>query len=66
MSANGSILRWQKDFYDHVIRRHEDLSTQARYILDNPVRKGFISSWQEYPFIGSIGCRLEDVLEGII
>jgi len=66
MSANRSILRWQKDFYDHVIRKHEDLSTQARYILDNPVRKGFVSSWQEYSFIGSIGCRLEDVLEGII
>lgn len=66
MSANGSTLRWQKDFYDHVIRKHEDLSAQARYIIDNPVRKGFVSSWHEYSFIGSVGCRLDDVLNGII
>jgi len=66
MSANGSSLKWQKDFYDHVIREHEDLSTQARYILDNPVRKEIVSSWQEYPYIGAIGCRLEDVLDGIM
>ncbi len=66
MSANGSMFIWQKDFYDHVIRKHEDLATQVRYIIDNPVRKGLVSLWYEYTFIGSFGCKLEDVLEGII
>ncbi len=66
MSKNKPEVRWQKDFYDHVIRTDEDVATQVRYILDNPVRKGLVSSWEEYPFRGSIGCKLEDILNGII
>lgn len=66
MSLNRINFSWQKDFYDHVIRRDENLATQVRYILDNPVRKGLVSTWQEYLFKGSIGCNLEDVLKGII
>lgn len=66
MSANKCGIRWQKDFYDHIIRKNEDMSAQVRYILNNPVRKDLVSSWQEYPFKGSVGCKLEDVLNGII
>jgi REP element-mobilizing transposase RayT len=66
MSVNRPDMRWQKDFYDHVIRRHEDLATQVRYLLDNPVRKGLVSWWHEYLFKGSIGCKMEDILNGII
>ena len=66
MSVNKPEMKWQKDFYDHIIKTHEDIATQVRYILDNPVRKGLVSSWQEYPFKGSIGCRMEDVLSGVI
>lgn len=66
MSQNEPKIRWQKDFYDHIIRRFNDIATQVRYILDNPVRKGLVSSWQEYPFKGSIGCKIEDILIGII
>jgi REP element-mobilizing transposase RayT len=66
MSENRPDMKWQKDFYDHILRRHEDVAVQVRYILDNPVRKGLVSSWQEYPFKGSIGCKLEDIVNGII
>jgi len=66
MSTNHPGIKWQKDFYDHIIRRDVDAITHVRYILDNPVRKGLVSSWQEYPFKGSIGCKLEDVLNGIM
>jgi REP element-mobilizing transposase RayT len=59
MSTNKPGMRWQKGFYDHIIRVNRDVTTQVRYILDNPVRKGLVSSWEEYPFKGSIGCRLE-------
>jgi REP element-mobilizing transposase RayT len=65
MSKNKPAMKWQKDFYDHVIRTQENIATQVRYILDNPVRKGLVSSWQESTFKGSIGCKLEDVLNGI-
>jgi REP element-mobilizing transposase RayT len=66
MSQNKYGIKWQKGFYDRVIRKHVDLVTQVKYILDNPVRKGLVSSWQEYPFQGAIGCTMEDVLNGII
>lgn len=66
MSTNKPGMRWQKDFYDHIIRVNKDVATQVRYILDNPVRKGLASCWEEYRFKGSIGCELDDVLLGII
>ncbi len=66
MTANKAGISWQKDFYDHIIKKHEDIATQVRYILDNPVRKGLVSSWQEYPFKGSIGCKMEGILNVII
>ncbi|MCK4328809.1 transposase [candidate division WOR-3 bacterium] len=61
-----SQFQWQKDFYDHIIRQDENLITQIRYILDNPVRRGLINNWNDYPFIGSIGIKLEDVLQGCL
>jgi len=66
MAANKPGMKWQKDFYDHILRKHEDIAVQVRYILDNPVRKGLVTSWQENPFKGSVGCKLEDILNGII
>jgi len=66
MSTNKPEMRWQKDFYDHIIRTNEDIAAQVRYVLDNPVRKGLVLFWQDYHFKGSIRCKLEDVLLGII
>jgi putative transposase len=42
-------LCWQKDYYDHIIRNHEDLRKQIEYILNNPIRKGIISDWRAFP-----------------
>ncbi len=66
LSKNRAGIRWQKDFYDHIIKKHEDLSTQVRHILDNPVRKGIVSHWHEYRYKGSIGCDLDDTLDQIV
>ncbi|MBI3037880.1 transposase [bacterium] len=63
-SKNSPEISWQKDFFDHIIRKETDLQKQVFYILENPVRKGLVSSWEEYPAKGSIGCNLEDVLNG--
>jgi REP element-mobilizing transposase RayT len=64
MSVNKPGMRWQKDFYDHVLRTSEDMAIHMKYILDNPVKKDLVSFWAEYPFKGSIGCNLEDYLNG--
>jgi putative transposase len=53
MSRNGTGFEWQKDFYDHVLRKDEDLVRHVRYILSNPVRTGMVGDWKEYPFKGS-------------
>jgi len=59
-------ISWQIDFYDHRIRRDEDLGAQIRYIAANPVRKGLVKDWQEYPHTGAIGIDLDAVIDGAI
>ncbi len=45
---------WQKSFYDHFLRKDEDIKTTSLYILDNPVRKGLVQNYEEYLFSGSL------------
>jgi putative transposase len=45
--ASGGSL-WQKGFYDHVVRREEDLRGVAAYIAQNPVRAGLANEWPDY------------------
>ena len=40
---------WQARFYDHVVRAEEDLRKEAEYIVNNPVRKGLVTSADDYP-----------------
>jgi len=42
---------WQRSFYDHGLRKDEDLIRVAEYIVSNPVRKGLVESWKGYPFV---------------
>jgi len=49
---SGDIL-WQRSYYEHVLRRDEDAKEVARYILNNPVRAGFVQDFQNYPYAGS-------------
>jgi REP element-mobilizing transposase RayT len=62
LRAHGAETKWEKSFHDRIIRLHE-LGTIIRYILDNPVRKGLISNWREYPFTGAVGLDLEKFLQ---
>jgi REP element-mobilizing transposase RayT len=41
---------WQANYYEHVVRKDESLKSIAEYIANNPVRKNFVSQWQDYPF----------------
>jgi REP element-mobilizing transposase RayT len=40
---------WQRTFYDHWMRRDEGRS-YAAYIVGNPVRKGLVKDWRDYPY----------------
>ena len=45
---------FQRSFYDHVVRKQEDLMRVAEYILNNPVRRGLVGAWQDYRYCGFI------------
>lgn len=64
LSQSGQSVRWQKDFYDRVLRPHEDWRRHVRYIAANPVRAGLVERWDRYPFTGAIGHDLEAIVQG--
>jgi REP element-mobilizing transposase RayT len=53
--ANRELERmgrvWQTESFDRVLRRSEKLEEKVAYILDNPVRAGLVSRWQDYPWL---------------
>ena len=62
LSKSHNGIRWQKSFYDRIIRQDE-LHSHVAYVLDNPVRWGLVTDWRTYPFIGAIGLDLEEFLK---
>ncbi len=53
LARHRPLYRWQKDYYDHIIRSERDFQAQIRYILMNPVKAGLCRRWKEYPWKGS-------------
>lgn len=53
LSKKFRDVRWQKDFYDHVLRDPDEVEVQVKYILANPVRKHIVEDWKDYEFKGS-------------
>ena len=43
---------WQKRLWDHVIRNDVDLQENLDYIAMNPVREGYVTQPQFYPYTG--------------
>ena len=48
----GEFL-WQPSYFDHVLRDDEETKRAVRYVLENPVRKGLVTEFANYPFSGS-------------
>jgi putative transposase len=49
---SGKLI--QRSFYDHGVRKEEDLKQIAVYILHNPVRRGLVQRWEDYPYCSFI------------
>ena len=45
---------WQRSFYDHGLRKDEDLEHTAAYAWENPVRAGLVADAAEYVWSGSL------------
>lgn len=50
-------------YYERILRDEESTLTVARYILANPVRKGFVREPRDYAFSGSAIWTWEQLLE---
>jgi hypothetical protein len=57
--------RWQKGYYEHVLRDDEDSKEVAFYIIANPVRAGLARSPDEYPFSGSDSWLIRQLMEWV-
>ena len=42
---------WQRDFFDHRLRKDEGYIEKARYIRMNPVRAGLIECPDDWPYV---------------
>ena len=42
---------WQTESFDRVLRFSESLDAKIAYIVENPVRKGLVDRWTDYPWI---------------
>lgn len=47
----------QRAFYDHGLRRDEELRGVARYIVANPLRRGLVSAIGDYPLWDAVWVR---------
>ena len=41
---------WDKQYFDHRIRRNESRAKIVRYCYENPLRKGIVKESKEWPF----------------
>jgi len=44
-------IDWQRDFFEHRLRRDESRRQKADYVLNNPVRWGLVSRPEEWPCV---------------
>lgn len=43
---------WQHDQYDRQLRNAREFDIRCQYLLDNPVRKGYVDDWAQWPYSG--------------
>jgi putative transposase len=46
LNRTGSF--WHKESYDHLVRNTESFNRIIKYILNNPVKAGFVNNWKEW------------------
>jgi len=44
-------INWQRDFFDHRLRRGESYIEKANYIRMNPVRAGLADAPEKWPYV---------------
>ena len=50
-TARNLGVLWQRDFFEHRLRREEQTTEKVLYILNNPVRAGLVETWEKWPHL---------------
>jgi REP element-mobilizing transposase RayT len=50
-TARNLGVGWQRDFFDHRLRREESLDEKVQYVMNNPVRAGLVDDYQQWPHL---------------
>jgi len=50
-AAKSLKIDWQRDFFEHRLRKEENFRQKADYILANPVRAGLVEKEQDWPYV---------------
>lgn len=45
---------WQADTFDHILRSADSYAEKWEYVRQNPVRKGLVARFGEWPWQGEI------------
>ncbi len=45
---------WARAFHDRALRSEESLLVAARYVIQNPIRAGLVTSLRQYPYWDAI------------
>jgi REP element-mobilizing transposase RayT len=53
-AGGGAGSFWQRGYFEHALRRNEDLRAAANYIWENPVRAGLVADSRCHPLSGSL------------
>ena len=43
--------KWQRDFFEHRLRKEESFREKANYVLANPVRAGLVKKSEDWPYV---------------
>jgi len=52
--AGVSEFRWQREFFDHLLRSDESYAGEWDYVRDNPVRANLVGRPEEWPYQGEV------------
>ena len=44
-------IDWERDFFEHRMRKEESYREKADYILANPVRAGLVKKAEDWPYV---------------
>jgi putative transposase len=46
----GAGRLWQRSSFDRVIQYNQSIDLVVHYVFNNPVRKGLVERWEDYPY----------------